>query len=123
MAAEQDAAAQTGGSDSLNCLNSYTTRWDTIRAAFRDVVPAEILARAQKGQSTMSLLDCLHRSGAFVRELLMDGILAREKILDRVAVEPYLKHARPMDVSHLFPLSSCIAVELWARSWAIARRL
>ena len=93
------------------------------RAAFRDMVPAEILARGQKGQSTMSLLDCLHRSSAFVRELLMDGVLAREKILDRLSIEPYLKHERPMEVSHLFPLAACIAAELWARSWATARRL
>jgi asparagine synthase (glutamine-hydrolysing) len=92
------------------------------RAAFRDVVPAEILARGQKGQSTMSLLDCLHRSGNFVRELLMDGILAQEKILDCLSIEPYLKHKRPMEVSHLFPLTACIVAELWARSWAMARR-
>jgi hypothetical protein len=32
MAAEQDAAARTGGSDPLNGLRSYTTRWDTIHA-------------------------------------------------------------------------------------------
>jgi len=34
MAAEQDAAAQTGGSHPLNRLNSYTTRWDTIADHF-----------------------------------------------------------------------------------------
>lgn len=93
------------------------------RAAFGHVVPAEILARRQKGQSSMSLVDCLHRSRDFVRELLMDGVLARERILDRLAIEPYLRHERPLEVGHLFPLTSCIAAELWAQSWAMARRL
>jgi asparagine synthase (glutamine-hydrolysing) len=86
------------------------------RAAFKDVVPAEILARKQKGQSTMSMLEVLHRSEAFVAELLMDGILAREKILDRAAIEPYLRHRRPMQLGHTFPMISCIAAEIWAQN-------
>ena len=91
------------------------------KAAFREVVPAEILARERKGQSTMSALECLHRSETFIRELLMDGILAREKILDRRAMEPLLNHRRPMRLTDTFPLVSCIAAELWVRTWANAR--
>jgi asparagine synthase (glutamine-hydrolysing) len=90
------------------------------KAAFRDVVPAEILAREQKGQSTPSVLECLHRSEAFVRELLMDGFLAREKIFDRRAMEPFLNHRRPMRLTDTFPLVSCIAAELWVRTWVNA---
>jgi asparagine synthase (glutamine-hydrolysing) len=91
------------------------------KAAFREVVPAEILARERKGQSTMSALECLHRSEAFIRELLMDGILAHEKILDRRAMEPLLNHRRPMRLTDTFPLVSCIAAELWVRTWANGR--
>lgn len=90
------------------------------KAAFREVVPAEILARERKGQSTMSVLECLHRSEAFVRELLMDGVLARENILDRQAMEPFLNHRRPMRLTDTFPLVSCIAAELWVRTWVNA---
>jgi asparagine synthase (glutamine-hydrolysing) len=91
------------------------------KAAFREVVPAEILARERKGQSTMSALECLHRSEAFIRELLMDGILVHEKILDRRAMEPLLNHRRPMRLTDTFPLVSCVAAELWVRTWANAR--
>lgn len=87
------------------------------RAAFRDCVPPEILAREQKGQSTPSLLDIVHRSEAFVRELVLDGILAREKIVDRRMIEPYLRHERPIEIQKIFPLLSCISAELWAQTW------
>jgi asparagine synthase (glutamine-hydrolysing) len=87
------------------------------RLAFRDCVPPEILAREQKGQSTPSLLEALRRSEAFVRELVLDGILAREKIIDRRTIEPYLRHQRPLEIDKIFPLLSCIAAELWVQSW------
>jgi asparagine synthase (glutamine-hydrolysing) len=90
------------------------------KAAFREVVPAEILARERKGQSTMSVLECLHRSEAFIRELLMDGILVREKMLNRRAMEPFLNHRHPMRPTDTFPLVSCIAAELWVRTWVNA---
>ena len=91
------------------------------KAAFRQVVPTEILARERKGQSTMSALECLHRSEAFIRELLMDGILVHEKILDCHSMEPLLNHRRPMRLTDTFPLVSCVAAELWLRTWANAR--
>jgi asparagine synthase (glutamine-hydrolysing) len=91
------------------------------KAAFRQVVPPEILARERKGQSTMSALECLHRSESFIRELLMDGILVHEKILDRRTMEPLLNHRRPMRLTDTFPLVSCVAAELWARTWVNAR--
>jgi asparagine synthase (glutamine-hydrolysing) len=87
------------------------------RSAFQDCVPLEILAREQKGQSTSSLLEVLRRSEAFVRELVLDGILAREKIIDRRTIEPYLRYQRPMEIDKIFPLLSCIAAELWLQSW------
>jgi asparagine synthase (glutamine-hydrolysing) len=87
------------------------------RAAFRDCVPLEILAREQKGQSTSSLLDVVHRSEVFVRELVLDGILAREKIIDRQIIEPYLRRARPIEIDNIFPLLACIAAELWVQTW------
>ncbi len=90
------------------------------RAAFRNCVPPAILAREQKGQSTSSLLDILHRSEAFVCELVLDGILARERIIDRRAVEPYLRHERPIEIHKIFPLLGCIAAELWVQTWESA---
>jgi asparagine synthase (glutamine-hydrolysing) len=91
------------------------------KAAFDQVVPTEILARERKGQSTMSALECLHRSEGFIRELLLDGILVHEKILDRRTMEPLLNHKRPMRLTDTFPLVSCVAAELWVRTWANSR--
>jgi asparagine synthase (glutamine-hydrolysing) len=90
------------------------------RAAFAELIPAEILARRQKGQSTFSALEIIHRSNGYLREALLEGILANEGIIDRSALEPYLNEQRPLEVPSIFPLLSCIAAELWVRSWLIA---
>lgn len=87
------------------------------RAAFADLIPIEILARRQKGQSTFSALDTIHRSSGYLRELLLEGILAKEGLVDRGALEPYLSERRPLEVPAIFPLLSCIAAELWVRCW------
>lgn len=87
------------------------------RAAFADLIPERIATRRQKGQSTFSILEIIHRSSEYVRNLLLDGVLAREGILDRVALDPLLTGQRPVESSTCFPLVSCIAAELWIRTW------
>jgi hypothetical protein len=47
----------------------------------------------------------------------LDGILAREKIIDRQIIEPYLRRARPIEIDNIFPLLACIAAELWVQTW------
>jgi hypothetical protein len=59
----------------------------------------------------------VHESSDFLRELLHDGVLIRERIVERDSVEPYLGGSRPMPLE-LFPsLLACVAAEIWARSW------
>lgn len=87
------------------------------RAAFADLIPDRIAARSQKGQSTFSILETIHRSAGYLRALLLDGSLAREGILDRAALEPYVTGQRPVDVTTFWPLLSCIAAELWIGNW------
>jgi asparagine synthase (glutamine-hydrolysing) len=87
------------------------------RAAFVDLIPREILARREKGQSTFSALETIHRSNRYLRELLLGGVLAKEGIIDRVALEPYLYEQQPLEIPNIFPLLACIAAELWIRCW------
>lgn len=86
------------------------------RAAFAALIPQRIANRRRKGQSTFSILEAIHRSGDYVRDLLLGGVLAREGILDRISLEPYLNDQRPVELKSLFPLLSCIAAELWTRN-------
>lgn len=87
------------------------------RAAFADMIPGAIAARRQKGQSTFSILDTIHRSGPYIRDLLLGGMLVKEGIVDRSALGPYVRGERPVDLTTFWPLLSCIAAELWIRNW------
>jgi asparagine synthase (glutamine-hydrolysing) len=86
------------------------------RAAFADVIPSRIAMRRSKGQSTFSILDIIHRSSEYLSDALLSGILVDRGILDRNAIEPFVRMQRPVDVTTFFPLITCIAAELWARN-------
>jgi asparagine synthase (glutamine-hydrolysing) len=87
------------------------------RSAFVDCVPRSILDRETKGSTTSFWMHIVHESSDFLRELLHDGVLIRERIVERDSVEPYLGGSRPMPLE-LFPsLLACVAAEIWARSW------
>ena len=60
----------------------------------------------------------LRQSEPFVRELLLDGVLAGAGVIVREELEPYIVHGQPFREEHLMPLLACIAAELWARTAA-----
>jgi asparagine synthase (glutamine-hydrolysing) len=88
------------------------------RAAFRDCVPASIIQRENKGTISTGFMSKLRESLPFIRELLLDGVLVKERIIERSALAPYLTANRPMNHRVLWPFLSCIAAEVWARKWA-----
>ncbi|MDP9013238.1 MAG: asparagine synthase C-terminal domain-containing protein [Pseudomonadota bacterium] len=90
------------------------------RTAFRDCVPAEIIRRQNKGSVSTSLMSTIRESLPFLRALLLDGVLAKQRIIDRAALEPFLAANRPVQPKLLWPFLSCIAAETWARKWAAA---
>lgn len=57
------------------------------RAAFRDMLPTEIIERSKKGDTTRFHNRVLERQLRLFRELLLDGELARRQLLDRAAIE------------------------------------
>ncbi len=99
-------------------LLSGGTQRALARLAFTDVVPPAILAREDKGGTTNFIVSLIRNSAPFLRELLLDGFLAQERIINRQALEYYLDESHPMRIEHLFPLIACITSEVWVRSSA-----
>ncbi|MGB6449412.1 MAG: asparagine synthase-related protein [Steroidobacteraceae bacterium] len=87
------------------------------RDAFSDCVPAPILQREDKGNTTSFVVDGIRRNESFLCELLLDGILAREGLVDRAQLEACLREDRALMPGQLPPLTACIAAEVWARAW------
>jgi asparagine synthase (glutamine-hydrolysing) len=87
------------------------------RDAFADRVPTEILLREDKGDTTTVVTDTIRRSEPFIRELLLDGMLVKQQVISRKALEPYIVHGQSFRPEHVWPLLSCIATELWALAW------
>ncbi len=86
------------------------------REAFADYVPWQILRRRDKGSIVSHATEMIRQSERFVRELLLDGMLADAGVIVRSDLEPHLAHGQPFREEHLMPLLACIAAEVWARS-------
>lgn len=97
-------------------LESGRTR-GLARAAFATELPIEILNRESKGQTTHHVLGLIYRSLPFVSDLLLDGMLVRQGLLNRAKLEPVLTEKAPINASQLFPVLACLAAEIWTRSW------
>ena len=85
------------------------------REAFADRVPVEILRRRDKGSIVTHATEVIRHREAFVRELLLDGILASNGVIAAAELQPYLVQGQPLREELLMPLLACIAAEVWAR--------
>ncbi|MBA4758983.1 asparagine synthase C-terminal domain-containing protein [Sphingosinicella sp.] len=104
------------------CLRIPTWMWcmgghdrALARAAFADCLPAAILTRTEKGTPFGFALQLFEKNRAALRDMLLDGVLARERLLDLTAVETCLARDDPAaGLAHYRLL--CIAdVEAWVR--------
>lgn len=92
--------------------------WDraVARLAFADEVPSQIIRRRTKGGINQLSTRILDANIAFVRELLLDGLLVREGILDRVQLERCLSGKRsPTDFEYNEILHEHLSIEAWLR--------
>lgn len=87
------------------------------RRAFAGVLPDTILRRRTKGTMTAYCGEIFLRNRPVLRELLLEGCLAREGIIDRAAVEAALAAAGPLRGDDYFRLLAMADVEAWAHSW------
>ena len=88
------------------------------RAAFADRLPEASLARRSKGDVTVFFARSLAESLPQIRPFLLDGVLARQGLIDLARLEPLL-HAEPMiwrDV--VGGVMRAAYMEAWARTWA-----
>jgi asparagine synthase (glutamine-hydrolysing) len=88
------------------------------RDAFSDRVPSQILRRRDKGSIVSHATEMIRQSEAFVRELLLEGVLAKAGVIVRRELEPYIVQGQSLREEYLLPLLACIAAEVWARKAA-----
>jgi asparagine synthase (glutamine-hydrolysing) len=88
------------------------------RDAFGDCLPDAVAHREDKGDTSWFVREFIRRNERSVREALLDGVLVRERIVARAALEPYLVNRHPMRVEQYWALLACLACEGWIRSWS-----
>jgi asparagine synthase (glutamine-hydrolysing) len=93
--------------------------WDraVARRAFRDDLPAEIRNRRHKGGIEEHLRRTLEHNRGFLRELLLDGRLVREGIVDRARLAEVLSGAATRIAAGSGELLEYAGVEAWLRRW------
>lgn len=87
------------------------------RAAMAAHLPGEILSRRTKGRLESIFFRTYGRLLPELRELLLDGALAQNGILDPKAVNSYLDRGSNPGDDHYVRILEMSALELWWRSW------
>lgn len=88
------------------------------RQAFGNEVPEPILRRLWKDRAPGFHGELLERHGAFLKETLLDGMLARDGLLDRAMLEEALSSGPSKSAVYPGEIFRHLDSELWARHWA-----
>jgi asparagine synthase (glutamine-hydrolysing) len=93
--------------------------WDRAmaRRAFEHELPRRIVTRRTKGGQEEHAKAILVRNVTFARELLLDGRLVRERILERDQVAEVLTPGPARFGSGNAQLYGCLSTEAWVRQW------
>lgn len=107
------------------CLRIPTWLWCSgginrapARGAFADRLPPELITRQLKGSPGSFLYELFAANRRFIRELLADGLLARQDIIDRDAVVRAIDDPRAEMTGKIRRIMSLVDVEVWAGSWS-----
>lgn len=87
------------------------------RAAFADLIPAEIGRRTAKGGANLYLLKVMERNLDFYRRLILDGEIVAQDWIDRRRVETMLRPeflAQGAGAGFIYLL---VAAEAWLHNW------
>lgn len=92
--------------------------WDRAlaRRAFCSDLPAEVVSRRTKGEISEYALDVLNGNLPFIRDLLLQGHLAKEGWVDRTKLASLLSMARSREQGLISQMYDCIEIEVWLRS-------
>ena len=93
--------------------------WDraVARRAFYEDLPPEIRNRRHKGGIEEHLRRTLEHNRAFLRELLLDGALVREGIVDRARLAEVLSGRATRIAAGPGELLEYAGIEAWLRGW------
>ncbi len=87
------------------------------RAAFRGLLPDRILARRSKGHLSSLFMGSYMAGRTQLEALLLEGRMARAGLLDRTAIEAYLRcEGQPADAGYM-RLLELASAEAWLRSF------
>jgi asparagine synthase (glutamine-hydrolysing) len=90
----------------------------TARRAFAPDLPPEIVQRRNKGRIDQHVRNVLDANLNFVRDLLLNGRLVKEGLLDRRNLELYLTRDRsPADFQYAEILQEHLCIEAWLSRW------
>lgn len=106
------------------CLRIPTWMWvrggcnrAVARAAFAAALPAMIIERRSKGRLEAMCVQAYMKERRALADLLLGGVLVRDRVIDREAVAAYLRRDdMPRDQDY-FRIFDCANLELWLRSW------
>lgn len=98
--------------------------WDRAlaRRAFSDIVPASIIRRRTKGGLGDHCSKYMQANLAFVREMLIDGELAKRGILKKADIEQMLSDSNPTLKEDFLSLEDHVSTEAWLTRWTESRR-
>jgi asparagine synthase (glutamine-hydrolysing) len=89
-----------------------------IREAFSHDLPDVILRRSSKGSPETWLREMIERDAQFVREFLLDGILVKERIVDREKLECALPGRISTRAAHAGGILNLLCTEAWLHAWS-----
>jgi asparagine synthase (glutamine-hydrolysing) len=88
------------------------------RTAFADVLPPEILQRGLgKGGPDLWLAEVIANNIGFLREFLLDGILAHRRLIDRTKLETVLSPRIAKSTVVAGDIFAKLYIEGWLRAW------
>jgi asparagine synthase (glutamine-hydrolysing) len=87
------------------------------RAAFADLIPAEIAQRTGKGGADSYLLKVMQANLGFYRDLVLNGALIQQGFLDRAKVETMLSPTFTTQGGGALYVYLLVAAEAWLHSW------
>jgi len=88
-----------------------------IRDAFEADVPATILQRRTKGNTTSYYGRLLAENATFLRSFLLDGMLVQKGMLDRVVLERLLSDRELILGRDIVSIMCSVAAEKWLSNW------
>lgn len=88
------------------------------RRAFAPYLPPRLLARRTKSYMSDTMVNVARHHATWLREMLLDGVLAQERILDRRKIEDTLRRSH-IDSDQLIIklLGPQLNMEAWLRNW------